>query len=268
MANCKKCGIDTIYINEDCKTCRDRRRSKEKYHKNTKFRENIVNAYREKSNMLNSMGLCGRCGINQIKENKKSCEQCLSKVRDKIKIRMKERREKLKQQGICISCGQEKSIEGKDFCEKCLTIRRERAQERMNKLREEKKCLHCGKEKELYTSVLCKECTEKNNKYSKHKKENYHITIIKNEIRIGKKLIGNINFERVIFEYNPEINLIRIKPTDNINDGRIVRINRNYYFINVKDIKKWFNKEGKFETIYNEDDNTFFIDLNKEILSK
>jgi len=263
MVVCKECGIDTKEYNVSCKTCFNRKKSKEHYQQNKeKFRTEAWKRLKKRNEQLKGKGICITCLTNKAREGKTQCKLCAEKNREIAKIRMKKRREDLLEKGICISCGSEKSIEGKNFCEKCLLKRRERALERIEELRQTGKCLHCGEEKELYSEVLCKECTIKQRvKTGGNPELKYFIKITSFRINFSKKLLNKLKWNRVRLEYDFKGNIIKIAPEEDINYGLLIKENK----IKIKDFKEYFriNAEGKFEAIYNKDDNIVYIDLNK-----
>jgi len=263
VAVCKECGIDTKEYNISCKTCFNRKKCKEHYQQNKeRFRAEAWKRLKGKRQILEEKGLCNICGINKPIEGKKGCEECYSKNREKIKTNMQIRRNKLEERGICISCGSEKSIEGKKFCEKCLIKRRERALDRIKELRQTGKCLHCGEEKELYTEVLCEECTIKQRiKTGGSPELKYFIKMTSFRINISKRLLKKLKWNRVRLEYDFKNNIIKIAPEEDINYGLLIKENK----IKIKDFKEYFriNAEGKFEAIYNQDDNAVYVNLNK-----
>lgn len=121
--------------------------------------------------LLKSLGLCVRCGKNEIFEHENYCPECKARMaeadsrRDRTARNEYERirRERLKAEGICPDCGKNKPEEGYVTCRECLDQRRKR------KLRKGKpnaraewdaelRCVQCGKDERVPGKKVCEDC--------------------------------------------------------------------------------------------------------------
>jgi hypothetical protein len=134
---CTRCGLDSVDGKKMCAKHLLESAEKEK----RKRERRSINC------------LCIRCGKQNLRENKKTCEDCVKSYR-KYGHKKIERYYKNKSKGLCVRCS---SPSEKIHCIKCQEYMKQKDKNYYSNFKENNLCVYCGQEKNI-EGILCSEC--------------------------------------------------------------------------------------------------------------